>query len=130
MAKEDIVDQLKIITMDKQEAVDLIGLLAAQLADVALTGNMSGAAPSINVVDKGVIKYRLSFLLERKSEVNEAPTSLLKLEDSSSLEENKCRCGSPGEDSHPCPYQSDVNNDYETECNCCGRCQHNCAMDI
>lgn len=31
---------------------------------------------------------------------------------------------------HPCPYQSDVNDDSETECNCCESCQHNCADEI
>lgn len=31
---------------------------------------------------------------------------------------------------HACPYQSDVNDDHETLCTCCGDCAHECAMDI
>ncbi len=40
-------------------------------------------------------------------------------------------CGkNPAEDLHPCPFQSDVNDDHETMCNCCPDCEHNCLMDI
>lgn len=31
---------------------------------------------------------------------------------------------------HKCPYKEDVNNDSESECNCCEKCTHECAMDI
>ena len=33
-------------------------------------------------------------------------------------------------DSHPCPFQEDVNNDSDFECFCCEDCTHECAMDI
>jgi len=34
------------------------------------------------------------------------------------------------ESPHTCPYQVDVNNDREFTCNCCNKCEHECAMDI
>lgn len=34
------------------------------------------------------------------------------------------------EEPHTCPYKSDVNNDNETLCRCCGSCAHECAMDV
>lgn len=41
------------------------------------------------------------------------------------------RCGNlPTLDSHTCPYSEDVNNDYESKCNCCSDCQGECCMDI
>jgi hypothetical protein len=43
----------------------------------------------------------------------------------------KCKCGKNDcEDEHPCPFLSDIHDDEETLCNCCGDCQHECAMDI
>lgn len=66
MATELIHNELHVISLDKKEIVDLIGLLAAQLGEVALSGNASGAIPSVNIVDKGSIKYRLAFCLVTK----------------------------------------------------------------
>jgi hypothetical protein len=34
------------------------------------------------------------------------------------------------DESHSCPYQNDVNNDPDYQCNCCEDCEHECAMDI
>lgn len=31
---------------------------------------------------------------------------------------------------YTCPYQEDVNGNYETLCNCCDSCQQNCIDDI
>jgi hypothetical protein len=31
---------------------------------------------------------------------------------------------------HPCPYQSDINDDRETMCNCCEDCSQQCVDDI
>lgn len=53
-----------IIVLDKQEIVNMIGLLAAQLGNVPLQGNASGAVPSVSVMDRGVPLYRLMFILE------------------------------------------------------------------
>lgn len=45
-------------------------------------------------------------------------------------------CGVCGEEQespiqeHPCPFRSDVNNDRETMCTCCEKCENECAMDI
>ena len=33
-------------------------------------------------------------------------------------------------DLHSCPYQSDVNNDSESLCDCCEECTDECCMDI
>ena len=41
-----------------------------------------------------------------------------------------CRCGSPGEPSHTCPYAVDIHGDYEWTCNCCDGCTGECAADI
>lgn len=42
-----------------------------------------------------------------------------------------CKCGiNPATEPHPCPYQSDVNNDSDTLCTCCEDCQKQCADDI
>jgi hypothetical protein len=41
------------------------------------------------------------------------------------------KCGKyPATQPHPCPYNSDVNNDNETLCNCCYHCASICADDI
>ena len=34
------------------------------------------------------------------------------------------------EDDHPCPYAVEIEDDNETMCNCCSKCEHECAMDI
>jgi hypothetical protein len=52
-----------VITLSPSEAANVIGLLAAQLAGTPLTGNAAGAAPTLNVVEDGRIKYRLSLLV-------------------------------------------------------------------
>lgn len=31
---------------------------------------------------------------------------------------------------HSCPYKADVNDDSETECDCCPYCEQQCADDI
>lgn len=36
----------------------------------------------------------------------------------------------PGVDDHTCPYNEDINGDYESKCNCCADCTHECCMDI
>lgn len=67
MATEEIVDkQLSVISLSKQEAVNLIGLLTAQLGNVALKGNASGSAPELNIIKYGQTKYRLVFCLEKE----------------------------------------------------------------
>lgn len=64
MATEIKFEDLKVIAVSRQEATDLIGLLVAQLAGVALVGNTGGAAPTINVVDRGQTVYRMVVTLE------------------------------------------------------------------
>lgn len=43
--------------------------------------------------------------------------------------EPDCNCGCKGEESHPCPYKSEINGDNE-ECNCCDQCTFNCSQEI
>lgn len=40
-------------------------------------------------------------------------------------------CGRRGiaQADHACPYQSELYSD-ESPCNCCEKCEHECAMDI
>lgn len=40
-------------------------------------------------------------------------------------------CGvNKAEPMHTCPFSEDINDDYETLCNCCDECRHECCMDI
>ena len=41
----------EVIVLTPQECTDLIGLLTAQIANVALVGNQSGGAPTIIIRD-------------------------------------------------------------------------------
>lgn len=35
------------------------------------------------------------------------------------------------EEPHACPFQEDVNGNYDEDyCNCCPSCEHECCMDI
>lgn len=36
----------------------------------------------------------------------------------------------PENESHVCPYRSEICDDCETECNCCDECTHNCVESI
>ena len=57
----------------------------------------------------------------------------MKQEDEPMDDAEKCqrtRCTAKGEPLHGCPYQEDVNDNYEFRCNCCDECRHECAMDI
>ncbi len=41
------------------------------------------------------------------------------------------RCSAPVDGEwHTCPYAEDINNDSDSQCNCCGDCCYECAMDI
>ena len=41
------------------------------------------------------------------------------------------RCGvTTAQEPHPCPYDCDVNNDSDTRCNCCEKCELDCGDDI
>lgn len=66
MATETILsDGVRVIAVSSKETADLIGLLAAQLAQVPLCNNSAGAAPSINIVEHGIVKYQLVLCLEK-----------------------------------------------------------------
>jgi hypothetical protein len=47
-------------------------------------------------------------------------------------EEYKCdRCGGPGNPPHSCPFQEEINDNFDKNyCTCCDECTHECAMDI
>lgn len=34
------------------------------------------------------------------------------------------------QEEHTCPYQSEINDDNESLCDCCDECTDNCLMDI
>ncbi len=36
----------------------------------------------------------------------------------------------PREEDHTCPFAEDVNGDFDSLCDCCDDCTHECAMDI
>jgi hypothetical protein len=46
-------------------------------------------------------------------------------------DEEECTCDdyAPWE-LHPCPFQSDVNDDPDDFCSCCPHCESECAMEI
>ncbi len=44
-------------------------------------------------------------------------------------EDKKCTCAEETED-HTCPYQEEINEDYESMCSCCEECEYQCSMDI
>ena len=47
------------------------------------------------------------------------------------LDENVCKCGAPGTpEDHTCPYDADINDDDDSECNCCKACTEDCAHDV
>lgn len=66
MAKRETVGKLEVIAISKHEAAQIIALLAGQLADTAILGNQSGAAPTINIMDFGAIKMKIALVLDRE----------------------------------------------------------------
>ncbi len=41
------------------------------------------------------------------------------------------KCGiNEAQDDHLCPYSEDIDDDHDTECNCCEECEQNCADSI
>ena len=68
MAREEIIEQspvLRVITIDANDAVQIISLLAAQLAGESLPYQARGTPPSINITEKGRVISRLVIVLER-----------------------------------------------------------------
>ena len=41
-----------------------------------------------------------------------------------------CGCRDEAGDYHECPYAADVDNNPDSECNCCPKCTQSCADDI
>lgn len=50
--------------------------------------------------------------------------------DIAALNTTQCKCGAPALPPHICPYQSDVNGDHKTKCNCCEQCEAVCKDEI
>jgi 23S rRNA maturation-related 3'-5' exoribonuclease YhaM len=42
----------------------------------------------------------------------------------------KCLCGQNGTPDHTCPFAEEINNDFESMCNCCSGCRYDCAQDV
>lgn len=56
-----------IIALTRAEALEMIGLLAAQLADRAFTNNQAGMCPTLLVSDeRHIVRERFSFMLDEK----------------------------------------------------------------
>jgi len=53
----------------------------------------------------------------------------IKYEDAKGIIENRCTCDEHHWDSHPCPYQQEINGN-DDGCNCCPYCEQQCADDI
>lgn len=65
MATETIVTDegtIRVVSLSRTEIVGIVSLLTAQLAGLPVSG--AGGAPTVNVVDRGVILYRLALCLE------------------------------------------------------------------
>lgn len=39
-------------------------------------------------------------------------------------------CDCPSEELHQCPYQIEINDDTDFECDCCEECEQVCRDDI
>lgn len=66
MAKYIEVDgKLDVLQISKEEAANLIALLAAQLGDTVIRGHQAGACPEV-VVNDGLFK-RLAFVIDRSA---------------------------------------------------------------
>ena len=64
----------------------------------------------------------------------EKPVLTFKLKLKSTLAGNEQRCHkcdtNTGQDWHICPFAAEIHDDYDTMCNCCDQCSHDCADDI
>ena len=47
-------------------------------------------------------------------------------------DDDKCTCKEEEDvdSNHICPYAADINDDFDSQCNCCRYCTRQCAMDI
>lgn len=50
--------------------------------------------------------------------------------DESGVQCTRCRNYNGTYETHGCPFDEEINGDYEERCNCCPDCTHECAMDI
>lgn len=64
----------------------------------------------------------------RQNEECDVTTDLEMVQDCDGCE---CRsCHNPAEEPHTCPYKTEINDDYESLCNCCSECEQECRWDI
>ena len=42
----------------------------------------------------------------------------------------KCVCREVVIEEHTCPFKEEINDDYESLCNCCEYCTQNCRWEI
>lgn len=65
MAREVLEDNLRCLVLSKSEAVEVISLLSAQLAnDWKGLHVQTGAVPSVGVFDRGVLQHRVALIVE------------------------------------------------------------------
>lgn len=43
------------------------------------------------------------------------------------MEDEKCTCNECEHETHPCPFQEEINEDSETLCDCCDYCIGECS---
>jgi hypothetical protein len=66
MATEEKIEGRRVlVTLSVKEAVEIVTLLTAQIANVPLPGNASGAAPSVSVNKHGQLDHYLIFIVDR-----------------------------------------------------------------
>lgn len=41
-----------------------------------------------------------------------------------------CTCDVSYHEAHTCPFNEEINDDYETLCNCCSYCIEQCSYEI
>lgn len=44
--------------------------------------------------------------------------------------EEKCRCGNPAAELHPCPSEEELHDNHEPICRCCDACVQRCCEEI
>ncbi len=109
---------------------DGFGLIIGEYVTAKNTAELLRVCQAYNA---GLLDNLLEILKEVKPEV-EPPATDEKIEFVKAKDEDsifKCKCGKDVDgDLHPCPYSEEINNDSESECNCCSDCIHECGMDI
>lgn len=66
MAKIEKYDTLRLVSLSRTEAVELIADLASQLGDAPLKGRQAGGVEGVKIVQDGVVKETLILSVDLK----------------------------------------------------------------